>query len=419
MAEEILVNVTSREVRVALVENGILREVYIDRSSHPSVLGNIYKGRVHRVVAGIQAAFVDIGFERAAFLHISDIHTTVPGTDIRELLRQGQEILVQVYKDALGSKGVRVTTQFTLPARYLVLTPGIEEIAVSQRITDESTRERLLKILSPANGNGYIFRTAAMTATSEAIAIDKAFLETAWHTVLARSREAKIGDCIYNEQPIALRLLRDIASDTIDKVRVDQAHIVQEMREFARHHAPKLVERIAYHAGPQPIFDINRVETQLQEALRRKVYLKSGGYLIFDQTEAIVAIDVNSGSYLGHGNPDETIFKINQEAVDVIAQQVRLRNLGGIIIIDFIDMSHPEHKIELLERLRLAFSKDSVKTEVSELTSLGLVQMTRKRTRESLERVLCVPCPVCQHRGTIKSPETISNELFRAQQEKE
>ncbi len=419
MAEEILVNVTSREVRVALVENGILQEIYIERSSHASLLGNIYKGRVHRVVGGLQAAFVDIGFDRAAFLHISDLHTTILGTDIRELLHQGQEILVQVYKDSLGSKGVRVTTQFTLPARYLVLTPGIEKIAVSQRITDEATREQLLKILSPANNNGYIFRTAAVTANSDAIAIDKAFLETAWRTVLARSLKAKVGECVYTEQPIILRLLRDIVPDTIDRVRVDQAHAADEMRGFAKHSAPKLVERIEYHANQQPIFDIHRVETQLQEALRRKIYLKSGGYLIFDQTEAIVAIDVNSGSYLGRGNPDETIFKTNKEAVDVIAQQVRLRNLGGIIIIDFIDMINPEHKIELLGLLRVAFAKDSVKTEVSELTSLGLVQMTRKRTRESLERILCVSCPLCLHRGTIKSPETISNELFRIQQEKE
>ena len=417
MSEEILINITSPEVRAALVENGILQEVHIERYGRPSLVGNIYKGKVHRLVSGMQAAFVDIGFERAAFLHVSDIYHTEPHTDIRDVLRQGQEVLVQVYKDSLGSKGVRATMQLTLPTRYLVLTPGIEKIAVSQRMTDEATRERLLTMLIPENGNGYIFRTAAVTATIDAITRDKLFLDTAWRAVVTRSSQAKIGECVYTELPMVLRLLRDLVPDTIGKIRVDQAQAVEEMREFAKSYTPAFVDCIEYHGSKQPIFDIHAVETQLQKALYRKIYLKSGGYLIFDQTEAIVAIDVNTGSYLGRSNQEDTAFKTNCEAVNVIAQQVRLRNLGGIIIIDFIDMIYPEHKIELLRLLKIAFAKDSAKTEISELTRLGLVQMTRQRMRESLERVLCVPCPVCQHRGVVKSPETLSNELFRSQQE--
>lgn len=413
MAEEILINVTPREVRVALLENGSLQEVYIERSLQQGLLGNIYKGKINRLLPGIQAAFVDIGLDKAAFLHVKDMHGDPLHVDIRDLLHVGQEILVQVYKDPLGSKGARLTTQFTIPSRYLVLTPNIQQLAVSQKIIDETERQRLLKLLSPDEKGGYIFRTAAVGILQSDIEADKVFLENLWESVLARSKKAKQGEIVYEEIPIVLRVLRDLAGYEIERIRVDQIEAVKQMREFAARYVPSLVERIEFYSGERPIFDIYSVEDELQKALLRKVYLKSGGYLIFDQTEAMTTIDVNTGSYLGHGKIEETIFKTNLEAVDIIARQIRLRNIGGIIIIDFIDMVDALHKKHLMEMLTKALAKDSVRTEVSELSSLGLVQMTRKRTRESLEHILCMTCPLCQRRGSIKSLETICYEIMR------
>lgn len=413
MTEEILINVTPREVRVALLENGSLQEVHIERSLHQGLLGNIYKGKVNRLLPGIQAAFVDIGLDRAAFLHVKDIHSDPHNVDIRDLLHTGQEILVQVYKDPLGSKGARLTTQFTIPSRYLVLTPTTSQVAVSQKITDEAERERLLSMLSPSTEGGYIFRTAAVGVSDPEIETDKAFLSSLWSNVLLRAKTAKHGDVVYEEIPIVLRVLRDLAGYEIEKIRVDQLDAAKQMREFAERYVPGLVNRVEYYSGERPIFDIYSVEDELQKALQRKAYLKSGGYLIFDQTEAMTTIDVNTGSYIGHGKIEETIFKTNLEAVDIIARQVRLRNLGGIIIIDFIDMTEALHKAHLLETLKKALAKDNARTEISELSSLGLVQLTRKRTRESLEHVLCVTCPLCQRRGSIKSLETICYEIVR------
>lgn len=413
MAEEILINVTPREVRVALLENGALQEVHIERSLHQGLLGNIYKGKVSRLLPGIQAAFVDIGLERTAFLHIKDIHTGEENSDIRDYLHPGQEVLVQVYKDPLGSKGARLTTQFTIPSRYLVWTPGFQQISVSQRITDETERQRLQAMVESEEEGGYIFRTAAVGATQADIEADTVFLKTMWKEVSARTKQAKPGDVVYEEIPIVLRVLRDLVGYDVERIRVDQQDCVNQMRDFAERYVPGLRDKIEYYAGDRPIFDIYSVEDEIQKALQRKVYLKSGGYLIFDQTEAMTTIDVNTGSYIGHGKIEETIFKTNLEAVEVIARQVRLRNLGGIIIIDFIDMSDFMHKEHILQLLSKALAKDNARIEISELSSLGLVQMTRKRTRESLEHILCVTCPLCQKRGSIKSLETICYEIFR------
>lgn len=413
MAEEILINVTPREVRVAVLENGSLQEVHIERSLHQGLLGNIYKGKVSRLLPGIQAAFVDIGLDRAAFLHVKDIHPDPLNVDICDLLYTGQEILVQVYKDPLGSKGARLTTQFTIPSRYLVLTPHVNQMAVSQRITDDMERQRLLRLLSPSTEGGYIFRTAAVGIVEAEIEADKVFLSSLWKNVLLRAQKAKHGELVYEEIPMVLRVLRDLAGFEIEKIRVDEWGAVQKMREFAERYVPALVNKIEYYKGERPIFDIYSVEEELQKALLRKVPLKSGGYLIFDQTEAMTTIDVNTGSYVGHGKIEETIFKTNLESIDVIARQVRLRNLGGIIIIDFIDMMDASHKVHLLETLSKSLAKDSARTEISELSSLGLVQMTRKRTRESLEHVLCVTCPLCQRRGSVKSLETMCYEIIR------
>ncbi|MCD6040074.1 MAG: ribonuclease [Gammaproteobacteria bacterium] len=417
MTQEILLNITPHEVRAALIEEGILQEIHIERRLKQGLLGNFYKGKVHRVLPGIQAAFIDIGLERAAFLHVSDIQNPAAKGDIRDVLKQGQEILVQVYKDSLGSKGVRVTTQFSLPGRYLVFVPGTQQLVISQKITNEFQRARLMQILMPDAAGGYIFRTAAASAASEDIIMEGKLLPVKWTQIVARSQQAKVGELVYAEIPMELRLLRDTVPDSIARIRVDQLAAVSQLCEFAKQHVPRLVSRIEYHASDQPIFDIYSVETQLQKALHRKVYLKSGGYLIFDQTEAMTTIDVNTGSFLGRSNQEETIFKTNRDAISVIAHQIRLRNLGGIIIIDFIDMSDSEHKAKLLQLLTAALAKDSARIEVSELSSLGLVQMTRKRTRESLERILCVSCPVCQHRGTVKSIDTMSYEILRELQQ--
>jgi ribonuclease G len=422
MSQEILVNVTTQEVRVALLEGGILQEIYIERSLQQGLLGNIYKGRVGRLLPGIQAAFIDIGLDRSAFLHVSDMGGAgklkndveeFAHLDIRDLLTAGQEILVQVYKDPLGSKGARLTTQFTIPSRYLVFTPGVYQVAVSQKITDDVERERLLGMLTASNQGGYIFRTAGEGATQAEIDSDKEFLDTCWKAIDARSRTARATEMIYEEIPIELRVLRDLVGYSVEKIRVDNPEAVAKMRAFAERYVPQLVEKIEYYSDARPIFDSSSVETELQKALERKVDLKSGGHVVFDQTEAMTTIDVNTGSYIGHSNVEQTIFKTNLEAIEVIARQVRLRNLGGIIIIDFIDMYEPSHKEHLLQTLKEALAKDSSKSQISELSSLGLVQMTRKRTRESLEHILCVPCPLCYKRGSVKSFRTICYEIFR------
>jgi ribonuclease G len=422
MSQEILVNVTAQEVRVALLEGGILQEIHIERSLQQGLLGNIYKGRVGRLLPGIQAAFIDIGLDRSAFLHVSDMggagklkndFDEFSHLNICDLLSAGQEILVQVYKDPLGSKGARLTTQFTIPSRYLVFTPGVFQVAVSQKITDDVERERLMGLIQVSDQGGYIFRTAGEGATQAEIDSDKEFLDACWTEIEARSRHVRATEIVYEEIPIVLRVLRDLVGYDVEKIRVDNEEAVTKMRDFAKRYVPALVEKIEYHTGNRPIFDNYSVETELQKALERKVDLKSGGHVVFDQTEAMTTIDVNTGSYIGHSNVEQTIFKTNLEAIEVIARQVRLRNLGGIIIIDFIDMFEPSHKEHLLQSLKEALAKDSSKSQISELSSLGLVQMTRKRTRESLEHILCVPCPLCNKRGSVKSLRTICYEIFR------
>ncbi len=404
MSQEILINVTPREIRVALLENAILQEIQIERHAQQSLVGNIYKGRVNRLLPGIQAAFVDIGLERMAFLH---------ARDVKGLLHVGQDIFVQVYKDTLGSKGVRVTMQFTIPSRYLVFTPRLQQITVSQRIADAAERQRLMNMLIPTEQGGYIFRTAAEGVSQTDMDADKTRLDVLWTEVQERISKTKLSEIAYAEIPMVLRVLRDLVGDEVKKIRVDDAEAARQMQEFAKRYVPALLERIAYYSELRPIFDIHAVEEQLQKALQRKVPLKSGGHVVFDQTEAMTTIDVNTGSYLGSAHAEETLFKTNLEAAAVIAHQIRLRNLGGIIIVDFIDMQDPIHKEQLLQALTTAVTKDNAKVQISELSSLGLVQMTRKRTQESLEHILCVPCPTCQRRGSIKSLASMSYEILR------
>lgn len=410
MAQDILINMTSREVRVALLEEGILHEVHIERRDHQGVLGNIYKGRVTRVLSGIQAAFIDIGLSRTAFLYAGDIQENA---SIGDLVRAGQELLVQVVKDPIGTKGARVSVHFSIPSRYLVLTPGKPTVAVSQKITDESMRTALMQMIEPDDQCGFIFRTAALHATVEDIHRDKQFLESLWTEIEERAKKAAPGTLVYGDASILLRVMRDLVSKEVASIRIDHREGFDELVRLASKMMPSWVDRIHYYESSMPIFDVYSVEKELEDALSRKVYLKSGGYLVFDQTEAMTTIDVNSGSFISGKNVDQTILKTNLEAVNTIAIQVRLRNLGGIIIIDFIDMKERTHQREVLQRLLDAFSKDHARVNISELSRLGLVQMTRKRTRESLEHVLCMPCPLCQKRGSVKSYETICYDILR------
>jgi len=426
MSEEILVNVTPRETRVALVENGVLQEIFIERSRRRGLVGNIYKGRVCRVLPGMQAAFVEIGLERAAFLHASDILPRNPGEpegaareegDISELLREGQEVSVQVVKDPLGTKGARLTTQITIPSRYLVFIPNVNNVGISQKIEDEGERIRLRDIIqlfmTEQDGGGYIARTAAEGASPEALRADMMFLRKLWVSISAAEAGAAPGSVVYEDLPLSMRVMRDLLGDKVEKVRIDSRENFQRVQQFAGQFMPELQAQIEYYPGERPIFDLYGVEDEIQKALERKVQLKSGGYLIIDQTEAMTTIDINTGGYVGHSNLEETIFKTNLEAAQAMARQLRLRNLGGIIIVDFIDMSQEEHKRQVLRTLEKYLDQDHARTHISEVSSLGLVEMTRKRTRESLEHILCEACPTCSGRASLKTPETVCYEIFR------
>jgi ribonuclease G len=426
MSDEILINVTPRETRVALLENGVLQELYIERTRRRGLVGNIYKGKVSRVLPGMQAAFIDAGLERTAFLHASDIAKVAYAdhedehaapVDIRELLHEGQEILVQVLKDPLGSKGARLTTHISIPSRYLVYLPAGQNVGLSTRIEDEAERERLHQLLtafapSVAKG-GYIVRTAGEGAQPEALRADMLFLNKLWESIHQHAAAAKPGELVHEDLPLAVRILRDLFGTEVAQVRVDSAEAHARIRSFAEMFVPAMAPRIEQYTGARSIFELYAIEDEIQKALERKVQLKSGGYLILDQTEAMTTIDVNTGAYVGHRNLEETILKTNLEAAQAIARQLRLRNLGGIIIIDFIDMHQADHKQLVLQALAEALAKDHAKTQVSEVSALGLVEMTRKRTRESLEHVLCMPCPTCQGRGSLKTPETVCYDIFR------
>lgn len=452
MSSEILINITPQETRVAVVENGILQEVYIERGKRRGIVGNIYKGQVSRVLPGMQAAFINIGLERTGFLHRNDIIETstedgdaLPSTGrtltIEGLLHEGEEVLVQVLKDPIGTKGARLTTRLAVPSRYLVLIPDCQStIGVSQRIEDENERERLRNIIyqyqsgvtsiavgnrEPAsagslppsqdirNNGGFIVRTAAEGISEYNLHKDIDFLCRLWKSIRKRMQNVVAPGVIYEDLPLYMRTLRDLVDTETEKVRIDSHESFVRLLEFARQFIPEFVDRIEHYSGEHPILDLYSVEDEIQKSLGRKVVLKSGGHLYIDQTEAMTTIDVNTGAFVGHRNLEETIFKTNLEATHAIARQLRLRNLGGIIIVDFIDMQDVEHQRQVLRALEKNIERDHSKVTISEVTSLGLVQITRKRTRESLEHVLCEPCPTCYGRGTIKTAESICYEIFR------
>ena len=423
MSEEILVNVTPPETRVAVVENGVVQEIIIERIDRRGLVGNIYKGKVCRVLPGMQAAFVDIGLERAAFLHATDIRQRdgdddERSGDITALVREGGEVVVQVVKDPLGSKGARLTTNLSIPSRYLVYMPSLESAGISQKIEDEAERRRLRQIIDSFGGatsiaGNFIARTAAEGVSEETLAADMKFLSRLWQDIQERRQQSPAAQLVHEDLALSLRALRDLVTPEVERIRVDSRESWQKAQQFARKLIPDLAVQIEYYPGARPIFDLYGVEDEIQKALERKVELKSGGHLIIDQTEAMTTIDVNTGAFVGHRNLEETIFKTNMEAAQAICRQLRLRNLGGIIIIDFIDMCDEEHKRQVLRALEKCLARDHAKTHITEVSALGLVEMTRKRTRESLEHVMCEPCPCCSGRGSLKTAETTCYEIFR------
>lgn len=420
MKSEILINVTPTETRVTVVENGVLQEVFIEREHLRGLVGNVYKGKVVRVLPGMQAAFVDIGLERAGFIHASDITGGDAQTPINSLLREGQTLVVQVTKDPISSKGARLTNQLAIPSRYLVYMPDTNHVGVSQRIDGTEERDRLralvvesIKREELSEKSGFILRTAAEGVGEDEINADTRYLKRLWDTLSARLKTAKVPRLVYEELPLYLRTMRDFARPEITRVLIDSKETYQRVETFVEQFVPEILSQLEYYPGPRPILDLYGVEDEMQRALERKVPLKSGGYLVIDQTEAMTTIDVNTGAFVGRRNLEETIFKTNLEAATAIGRQLRLRNLGGIIILDFIDMTDVEHQRQVHRMLEKVLEKDHAKTKISGVSELGLVEMTRKRTRESLGQMLTEACSCCDGRGTVKTAETVCYDIFR------
>jgi ribonuclease G len=425
MSEEILVHHTDHETRVAIICAGATQELHVERTSVAGWVGNVYLGKVVRVLPGMQSAFIDIGLERAAFLHVADMWEHRAGKHnnpaallpIERLLFDGQPVMVQVIKDPIGTKGARLTTHISLAGRTLVYLPQENHVGISQKIGDEAEREALrtrLAAATPADmSGGFIIRTSAEDATDAELVADVAYLRAAWAALSTRAATQAAPALIHKDLSLAERVLRDMAGEQTLQIRVDHPGLLTAMREFAAQYTPGMLERITLYNEPRNLFDVHHVDDETAKALARRVDLKSGGYLIIDQTEALTTIDVNTGGYVGSRNFEDTVFRTNLEAAQMIARQLRLRNLGGIIILDFIDMTDAAHREQVLEELKRALARDRVRTTVNGYTSLGLVEMTRKRTRESLSHVLCEPCPVCEARGEIKTAQTVCYEILR------
>lgn len=421
MSNEILVNTTPQETRIAVLEQGVTQELHIERSSSCGIVGNIYNGRVSRVLPGMQSAFIDIGLDKAAFLHVADIwdsnndgETVKP---IERILHEGNNILVQVIKDSIGTKGARLSTQISLAGRMLVYLPQESHIGISLRIENDGERdllrEKLQHVLPAEESGGYIIRTMAEAAEECELQADIEYLHKLWHDIQSKSLTVVSPVLLYQDLDLSHRVLRDFVDDDTSRILVDSRENFQKMASFSKNYMPNIVERLNLYSGERPLFDLYGVEDEIEKSLAKRVDLKSGGYLIIDQTEALTTMDVNTGGFIGVRNFDDTIFKTNLEAAQVVARQLRLRNLGGIIIIDFIDMDNDDHKKSVLSEFNKALTKDRTRMTVNGFTTLGLVEMTRKRIRESLAHVLCEPCPTCQGRGEIRTAQTICYEILR------
>ena len=422
MTEEILINVTPQETRVAVMQQGVVQELHIERGSQRGLVSNVYIGKVKRVLPGMQSAFIDIGLERSAFLHVADIwENRANGEDaakpIEKVLFEGQSLLVQVIKDPIGTKGARLSTQLSFAGRLLVYLPQEAHIGVSQRIENEEEREslrsKLQQVLPAEHKGGYIIRTMAEAASDAELRADVAYLDKLWGNLQQQSQRLTAPELLYKELDISLRVLRDCVNEDTMRILVDSRETHERMLAFATDYIAAAVPKLERYIGTRPLFDLYSVEEEIERALSRRVDLKSGGYLIIDQTEALTTVDVNTGGFVGGRNFDDTIFKTNLEATQVIARQLRLRNLGGIIICDFIDMDSTEHRDAVLEEFKKMLARDHTRISVSGFSSLGLVEMTRKRTRESLAHVLCEPCPTCQGRGEVKTAQTVCYEILR------
>ncbi|MFN7750669.1 MAG: ribonuclease G [Pseudomonadota bacterium] len=424
MSEDILVNVTPQETRVATIEQGSVQELHIERSRHRGIVGNLYMGRVARVLPGMQSAFIDIGLERAAFLHVADIFGHRPGQGsaeparpIERILQEGQRLLVQVIKDPIGTKGARLSTQVSLAGRLLVYLPQDPHIGISQRIEDAEERnhlrERVERVRPADERGGFIIRTVAEAATERELATDVAYLRALWTSIQEAAQSAQPPALLHEELTLALRVLRDMLREDTPRVVIDSRETWQKAMAFAARFMPAAAGRIEHYAGERPLFEVHGVDAEIERALSRRVDLKSGGYLIIDQTEAMTTVDVNTGGFVGSRSFDDTVFKTNLEAALAIARQMRLRNLGGIIIVDFIDMDSAEHREAVLAELRKAMARDRTRITVNGFTSLGLVEVTRKRTRESLARVLCQPGPPGGGRGEVRTEQTVCFTILR------
>jgi ribonuclease G len=425
--EDILINITPQETRVATLFAGVVQELQIERSASRGLVGNVYLGKVARVLPGMQSAFIDIGLERAAFLHVADIwehriasaepRTGRGAPGIEQLLHEGDAVLVQVVKDPIGTKGARLSTQISLAGRMLVYLPQEPHVGVSQRIEDEPERARLREMLArvtpPDETGGYIIRTSAEDARAEDLAADVEYLRKRWAQIRDVSKQVPAPSQLYQELSLAQRVLRDNVSEQTTSIQIDSRENFVSLQAFAMQYVPRVASRLSHYSGERPLFDLYQIDDEIEKALGRRVDLKSGGYLIIDQTEAMTTVDVNTGGFVGTRNFDDTVFKTNLEAAQAIARQLRLRNLGGIIVVDFIDMMNAEHRDAVLAEFRKALARDRTRMTVSGFTQLGLVEMTRKRTRESLAHILCEPCPTCGGRGEVKTARTVCYAILR------
>jgi len=442
MATDLVINATSYEIRIALVEHGTLVEFYLERPTEKGLVGNIYKGKVRRVLPGMQAAFVDIGLERTGFLYVDDVQAStgdlekvvmhdsaccyengarelpeqsLADKNIEDLLNEGQDLLVQVCKEPLGTKGARLTCHITIPCRNLVFMPMTDHIGISRKIEGEEVRERLHQVIQELRpvGTGFIVRTLAENASREELEADMEFLLHIWSEVQDLERKAPVPSLVYADLDIILRVVRDVFSPEIDRVVVDNKQTYDRVFSFVETFAPRLINKVHLYKGEQPVFEAYGIEMEISRALDKKIWLRCGGYIIIETTEALTVIDVNTGRFVGKNDLEETIFKTNMEAVKEIAYQLRLRNIGGIIIIDFIDMEQEVHREEVFRALKEATQYDKSRVNILKVSEFGLVQMTRKRNREDLTRMLCEPCPYCNGEGVVKSRRTVSYEIFR------
>ncbi len=423
MSEDILINCTPQETRVAVMHAGVPQELHIERAASRGLVGNIYVGKVARVLPGMQSAFIEIGLERTAFLHVADIweeRQSTPsagGKPIEKILSEGQSLLVQVFKDPLGTKGARLSTQISIAGRLVVYLPQDPHIGISQRIVDETERQllrdKLQQLLPAGETGGFIIRTVAETATDAELLNDIGYLRKLWQDIRGRAFTSPAPTLLYQDLSLAQRVLRDFAGENTGRIVIDSRENFHKLQSFAAEYTPNVLAKLEHYTGERPLFDLHNVEGEIERALARRVELKSGGYLIIDQTEAMTTIDVNTGGFVGLRNFDDTIFKTNLEAAQVIARQLRLRNLGGIIVLDFIDMENTGHRAAVLAELNKALARDRTRMTVNGFTGLGLVEMTRKRTRESLEHILCEPCATCGGRGAVKTARTVCYEVLR------